>query len=212
MGPASWLGALMVRLLGATWRIERGGVDPYRQPRGPRERCIFVFWHSGLVPLVYTHRGHGAVVLIGRHLDGEIVARVLQRLGYVTARGSSTRGGEHGMLGLLSGAAEGRDLALTPDGPRGPAERMKPGAPYVASRSGLPVIALAAASDACWSVRSWDRLRIPRPFARVRLEFSPPIAVPAELDDSGLEEWRARLEAELHAVTGRARAAAREQA
>ncbi|MGH3055085.1 MAG: DUF374 domain-containing protein, partial [Gaiellaceae bacterium] len=114
--PATALAAALIRLLGSTWRIERHGDDPSASRVAGRERAIFVLWHSQLIPLVYTHRDRDAAVLVSRHLDGQVVARVLERLGYHTARGSSTRGAEAGVLGLLAHVACGRDIAITPDG------------------------------------------------------------------------------------------------
>jgi lysophospholipid acyltransferase (LPLAT)-like uncharacterized protein len=202
VGPAAFLGALVLRALGSTWRIERHGMDPSDPGRASPEPCIFVSWHSRLLPLAYTHRGRGIAILISRHLDGEIVARVVHHLGFRSARGSSTRQAGSGTLGMIGLAREGC-LGLTPDGPRGPAEVMKPGPAYLAGRTGLPIVAITSASSSCWTLRSWDRMRIPRPFARVRIEVGPPITVPPGLSDSDLESWRLRLERELGEVTVR---------
>ena len=207
VGPAARLGAIVVRILGSTWKIERHGQDPSQPGLAGAAPCIFVFWHSRLIPLVYTHRGRGIAVLVSHHLDGEIVARVIHHLGFRTARGSSTRRAGSGTLGMI-GLAKRGCLALTPDGPRGPAEVLKPGPAYLAGRTGLPIVPVATASAACWTLRSWDRMRIPRPFARVRVEFGSAIGVPAELGESDLESWRSRIEAALRELTARnARAA-----
>jgi hypothetical protein len=205
--PATWLGAALIRVLGATWRIERLGNDPSDPRGGTREPSIFVFWHSQLLPLVYTHRGRDAVVLVSRHKDGQLIARVLERLGFHTARGSSTRGGGPGMLELLEHAEAGHHLALTPDGPRGPAEVVKPGVIYLASRTGMPVVPVAAASRPSRRLRSWDAMRVPWPFARLRIEVGAPLRIPAELDEASEERWRARLESEMRELTERVRAA-----
>jgi lysophospholipid acyltransferase (LPLAT)-like uncharacterized protein len=206
----AWLGALTVRILGSTWRISRHGHDPLSDRRADAPRCIFAFWHSALFPLTFTHRGRGGAVLIGRHLDAEIVARVIEHLGFVSARGSSTRGGEQAALEMLAFAAAGRFLGLTPDGPRGPAEMVKPGLAFLASRSGLPVLPLGVGCASAWGIGSWDRLRVPRPLSRVHLEFGAAIAVPPGLDDLELEPWRVRIESALRDTTRMAREAAGE--
>ena len=205
--PATWAGAALMRTLGATWRIERLGNDPSDPRRGQQEPSIFALWHSHLLPLVYTHRGREAVVLVSRHQDGQLVARVLERLGFHTARGSSTRGGEQGLLELLARAEAGHHLALTPDGPRGPAEVVKPGVIYVASRTGMPVVPVAAASRPSRRLGSWDGMRVPWPFARVRIEVGEPLRVPATLDDASVERWRSQLETEMRQLAERVRGA-----
>jgi lysophospholipid acyltransferase (LPLAT)-like uncharacterized protein len=192
-------GAAIIEALGATWRLDVRGTEHWQGPAA--ERCIFALWHARLLPLVYAHRGRGVVVLVSRHADGEWIARMIERLGYGTARGSSTRGGEQGMRELMTPEARARGLAITPDGPRGPAGRVKPGLAWLASRSGLPIVPAAAASDRAHVFRSWDRFRVPLPFARVAVQYGAPLAVPAGLDDAGLERWRGVIEQALEAVT-----------
>jgi lysophospholipid acyltransferase (LPLAT)-like uncharacterized protein len=119
--PAALLGTGLLTALGRTWRVD------WLDPGGPgaaiaREgRCIFALWHSRLLALTFTHRHRGVAVMVSQHRDGQLITRVIERWGYVPARGSSTRGGEEGTRELLESAAHGRTLALTPDGPRAPA-------------------------------------------------------------------------------------------
>jgi lysophospholipid acyltransferase (LPLAT)-like uncharacterized protein len=154
-----------------------------------------------MLPLVWTHRNGGGGVLISQHRDGELIARVCERFGFRTARGSSTRGGETGALELMRFAAEGRSLGVTPDGPRGPAERVKPGVLWLAARTGLPVVPVASASRPFWRLNSWDGFRIPPPFARVAVGYGDPIRVSADLDDDGLEARRLEIEQGLTRLT-----------
>lgn len=210
MGIATWLGAALLRALGATWRIEWRGVDECHRRIASGERCIFALWHARLLPLAFTHRGRGIVVLVSRHRDGEIIARIVERLGFVTARGSSTRGGEEGVREMLELARARRLLGITPDGPRGPAERVKPGLVYLASRTGLPVVPVAAGFRSAWVFRSWDRFRVPWPFARVVVAYGEPIALPPALDPNAAEAWRARLEREIADLTRETRRSAGE--
>jgi hypothetical protein len=208
--PAAMAGALLVRALGATWRVDASGLATFDAAIAQGRRCIFALWHAQLLPLVWTHRGRGGVVLVSRHRDGELIARIIERLGFVTSRGSSTRGGEEGVMDMLRRAGEGRLLAITPDGPRGPAETLKPGLVYLASRSGLPIVPVAAASRSCWTLRSWDRFRVPRPFTRVVVAYGNPIPVPPGLEGDSLEPWRARVQEALEAHTAAVRARAGE--
>jgi lysophospholipid acyltransferase (LPLAT)-like uncharacterized protein len=210
--PAAAAGALLVRALGATWRVDQSGIAAFDAAIAGGRRCIFAAWHTRLLPLVWTHRGRGIVMLVSRHRDGELITRVIERFGFATSRGSSTRGGEEGVMDLLRWAEEGRLLGITPDGPRGPAGRLKPGLIYLASRSGLPIVPVAAAGRSAWRLRSWDRFRVPRPFTRVVVAYGDPIVVPPGLDDPALESWRARVETTLEAHTAAVSARAGESA
>ena len=201
----SRLAALLMVGLSRTWRIRCTGDYLERDARMKAgERCIYAFWHARLLPLVITHRGRGVGVLISRHRDGEWIAQVLEALGYTTARGSSTRGGEAATLSMLGYAAEGRSLAISPDGPRGPARRVKPGLLYLAGRTGLPVVPIVSAGNPVWILRSWDRFRIPKPFARVQIAYGAPLQVPAELDEAGQLHWCGVIEAAIDELTLRA--------
>lgn len=208
MAIAAWIGAVALRGLAATWRVDWSGVAELERSIARGEGCIYALWHSCLLPLTVLHRDRGVGVLISRHRDGELIARVVERLGYRTARGSSTRGGEGGLKAMIDFATGGRVVAVTPDGPRGPAETLKPGVVAIASRSGHPVWPIAAGARSTWRLRSWDRMRIPKPFARVVVAAGEPLRVPAHLDPAGAEAWRARLERALRDQT----AAVRERA
>lgn len=212
MGPASAAATLVLRALGATWRIDRRDLAAWDREIAAGRRCIFAFWHSRLLPLVITHRQRGIVVLVSRHRDGEWITRILLRLGFGAARGSSTRHGEEGARDLLRAARDGRLLAITPDGPRGPAEVVKPGLVWLASRTGLPVVPVATATDRAWVARSWDRFRVPLPFARVVVAYGEPITVLPGLDESSAEHERARIESAIAALTAAVRARAGEAA
>jgi lysophospholipid acyltransferase (LPLAT)-like uncharacterized protein len=204
--PPRWLpvaaraAAGLVAALGRTWRIEHpAGYAALDARIVAGERCIYAFWHGRLFPLVYSHRRRGIAVLISRHRDGEWIARVIEALGFRTARGSSTRGGGTGALEMLALAERGALLAITPDGPRGPARQVKPGLVWLAARTGWPVVPVATAASRAWVFRSWDRFRVPQPFARVQIAYGEPIHV--RLDEAGEEDWRRRIEAAIDALT-----------
>ncbi len=201
MGIAATLGALALRLLGLTWRVERIDAAEHDSMRARGGRCLYALWHARLLPLVYTHRGHGVAVLVSRHRDGELITRIIGKLGYVTGRGSSTRGGEEGLREMIEWAERNHLLAITPDGPRGPAERVKSGLVYLASRTGLPIQPVAASSPSSWRLRSWDGFRIPKPFARVVVAYGAPIAVAPDLDHEALERTRVAVEAAITRLT-----------
>ncbi|HVP15481.1 MAG TPA: lysophospholipid acyltransferase family protein [Terriglobales bacterium] len=202
MPLATASGALLVRLLGRSWRIELVGVaERDAEVAAGAGPCIFVFWHARLLPLVFTHRKRGIAVLISRSRDGELISGIVERMGFVTARGSSSRGASEGMLDLIRWGERGHDLAVTPDGPRGPAGQVRPGLVHLASRTGYPIIPAAAAARAATVLPSWDRFRVPRPFTRVVAGYGEPVRVPRDLDAGAVEAWRCRIEQAIETLT-----------
>ena len=192
-----FFGSALILLFGWTWRT--------RQiiPPGVRERIdvgqgiVYAFWHGRLLPLVFSHRRRGIVVLVSMHRDGEYIARTIEALGFRTVRGSTTRGGARALASLLALARRGASFGITPDGPRGPRHVLQPGVITLASRSGLPVVLLATSGHPAWEARSWDRFLVPRPFARCVVLSSEPIFVPRELDEASFESWRSEIETRL---------------
>ena len=205
----SLLGPLVVRSLGATWKIRRTGFDPFQnRKQGGQGRYIVTLWHSNLLPLAYVHRNEGATVLVSRHGDGELIVRALKGLGFQVARGSTTRGGPAGLRELVRVARRGAcDLSITPDGPKGPANRAQPGVFYLSALSGFPILPLALETDRAWHFNSWDRFKLPKPGARIAVVAGRPIEVQRNSLEESLEEHLRAFETEME----RARAEARQQ-
>jgi len=177
-----WLaraGGLLVRALGWTWRIRVTHDDAVRRARVERRPIIFTLWHGQLLPLLYQHRRENVTVLISEHGDGEIIARIATSLGYRTVRGSTSRGAARALIESARVIADSGDLAITPDGPRGPARSFAPGAAVLAQRTGALVIGAAASAHPAWRLKSWDRFMVPAPFARVRVAYSDAATVVA---------------------------------
>lgn len=143
---------------------------------------IYAIWHETLLPTPFTHRGLGLVVMVSRHRDGEIIARILERSGFGAARGSSTRGGSTALREMLAAAAEGRSLAITPDGPRGPRRKVQAGVIEIARRSGLPIVPGGIGFRPAHRFRSWDRMALPWPGARALMHCGGLVRVPEECD------------------------------
>lgn len=198
---ASAAGAAALRLLGATWRVCRTNTAETDRWLASGGRCIYALWHCRMLPGIYSYRDLGVAALVSRSADGELITGVIERLGYVVARGSSTRGGQEGFQELVRFAAAGHSLTITPDGPLGPAEVLKPGVVRLASLTGLKVLPVATAARDAWVLASWDGFRVPRPFARVLIAYGEPVEVPRGLDEAGVEAWRAKLETALRERT-----------
>lgn len=190
--------------LAATWRrrvVNREAVDALRARKEP---IIFAFWHGQMLPLLYQHRDEGVAILISSHRDGELIAQVAHRLGYRTVRGSSSRGAGRALLGMVRELEAGGEVAVTPDGPRGPAERFASGALVAAQRAGAYIVPVGVSVDRAWRLRSWDRFLVPKPFARVTCAYGPPTKVlAASARDASAEAERfGRLLSEARDLAG----------
>ncbi|HEX5581839.1 MAG TPA: lysophospholipid acyltransferase family protein, partial [Gemmatimonadaceae bacterium] len=172
-------GTTLLRLLGRSWRMRRVDYEPVAELRRRRQPLVFALWHGELFPLLWVHRDEGVSVLISEHRDGEIIARVAERVGFATVRGSTSRGGGRALLGLTRVLKQGGDIAITPDGPRGPAHRYAPGALIAAQRAGAPIVPVAIHVDRAYRFESWDRFAVPWPWARVTVAYGAPTWVEA---------------------------------
>lgn len=168
------LGGVLIRLLGLTWRIRREGDERLYGPLRRGETQVVVFWHGEILPIAWAHRGSGIAPLISTHADGEIIARIVENLGYRTVRGSTSRGGARAVLEMARLLQEGVTVGVTPDGPRGPRYDFAPGALAVAQRAGRPLLGVRASATRAWRMRSWDRHLVPKPFATVTYYYSEP--------------------------------------
>jgi lysophospholipid acyltransferase (LPLAT)-like uncharacterized protein len=162
------------------------------------------FWHGRILPATWFFRRRGIVVITSDNFDGEWIARIIERFGYGTARGSTSRGGRRALLQLKRDMAAGRPAGFTVDGPRGPARRAQPGAVWLAGATGNPLLPFHAEAARHWTARSWDRTQIPRPFSLVALVIGTPIEVPPEPGGEMIEQKRLELEAALFALEARA--------
>lgn len=196
----SAVAAGLVRLLAATWRYRIHGWDHVAAARATGRPVIYILWHSRILPLLYHRRDEGMALLISRHRDGGYLADLAERWGYRSVRGSTKRGGEVGLLGIVRALEGGAVVAVTPDGPRGPARRVQPGAVAAAQHAGVPLLPIGAQPSAAWWLRSWDRLCIPKPFAAIDVVYGAPVAVGPGKD--GLRRGMAEVESSLRAVTG----------
>ena len=176
---ALFFGRGVLRALGMTWRIHLVNTDPMTALRKAKQGFIFSLWHGQLLPLLWHHRDEGVVVLISEHRDGEMVARAATSLGFGLIRGSSTRGADRALISIIRELEAGKEVAITPDGPKGPNQKFAPGALVAAQRAGSFIVPLGVTADRAWRLKSWDRFMIPKPFARVTIAYGDPTKVSA---------------------------------
>jgi lysophospholipid acyltransferase (LPLAT)-like uncharacterized protein len=200
------LGYPLVNALGRTlrWRVE--GLHHYDAIVAAGRQPVMAFWHGRILPATVFFRGRGIVVITSENFDGEWIARIIERFGYGTARGSTTRGGRRAMRQLMREMERGRPAGFTVDGPRGPARVAQPGAVWLARTTGNPVLPFHLEAARYWSVRSWDRTQIPKPFSRVALAIGEPLEVPRDVSAEQLESIRGELDRRLKALEERAAA------
>ena len=199
------LGLVALRILARTWRMQAYGAESYQSLRRDAKPFAFAFWHGTLLPLVWRHRGEGTSVLVSLHRDGEIIARVCEALGLRTIRGSTTRGGGRALLGLVRELEAGYEVAVTPDGPKGPRHHFAPGALMAAQRAHAPIVPIGVHCASAWHLKSWDRFMIPKPFSRIVVVYGDPAYVAGSTPREATAEVQ-RFEGILARVTEAAEA------
>ena len=194
-------GKLLLDTILHTTRFHIDGEARHAELVRKKQPVIYVLWHGRLLPLTFLHRNRSIASLISQSADGEYIARITQHWGYDPVRGSSTRGGSAALRALVRAARGGQSLALTPDGPRGPRQQMKPGALLVAQLTGLPLLPISGSATRAWWFEGWDRFLVPKPFAAVHVAYGPLIHVPRDADEDDLDAKSADVEAELNRLT-----------
>jgi lysophospholipid acyltransferase (LPLAT)-like uncharacterized protein len=196
------LGAWLIHAIFSTIRIRFDGETPDRGRRGDGPgQYIAAIWHSRILMFSYLYKGWPASILVSRSDDGEIIARILQRQGFETIRGSTNKGGRRALGTLIRRMKAGGSAVIIPDGPQGPRFRVQPGIILLAQKTGVPIYPLSYSAKHAKIFASWDRFMLPRPFTQCAVVYGNPLSVPADADDAEREACRRRLEAELCRIT-----------
>lgn len=205
----SLIGASVLWAWTSTLRRKARFADPDVDPDlpGRTQRFIYVFWHEIMLMPAAFYRKPNFRMLVSRHADGELITQVVGHLRVRTIRGSTTRGGIQAMREMLRQAPHA-DIAITPDGPRGPRRHVHKGVVYLASRTGIPIVPAGMAFKNSWRAPSWDRFVLPKPFSPGAIYCEPAIRVPSGLGSDELEAYRKRTEEALLRATARAEAMA----
>jgi lysophospholipid acyltransferase (LPLAT)-like uncharacterized protein len=198
------VGYRVVGVLGRTLRWKTEGLEHFERLVASGRQPVMAFWHGRILPATYFFRRRGIVVITSENFDGEWIAGIIERFGYGTARGSTSRGARKALLQLTRDMTAGKPAGFTVDGPRGPANIAQPGAVWLAKTTGNPVLPFHLEANRYWTLNSWDRTQIPKPFSTVALVVGEPFDVPAEADDDGIELARRDLDERLRTLERRA--------
>lgn len=191
----------LIRAIGCTASFEVEGWEHHERLTKAGKLPIYTFWHDRIFLTTYWWRQRRIVVMTSQSFDGEYIARFIQRFGYGAARGSSTRGGVGAVVEMARLMRAGCTTAFTIDGPKGPRYVAKMGAVLLAKKSGHPVLPVSMALARYWTLPSWDKFQIPKPFTRARVFVARPIFVPPDADDSVLNARRDELQQALDDLT-----------
>jgi lysophospholipid acyltransferase (LPLAT)-like uncharacterized protein len=190
----SYLIYFLIRLLSLTWRVKLLNLDRPEMSGAHLLGC----WHQNALHGIFVQQGRRKyAAMVSRSYDGELVAASLRLLGHHPVRGSSSRGGQEAAGGMLEALLEGIPGAITVDGPRGPAFNVHFGIISLARKSFSPIIPYSVYPESYWSVNSWDKFRIPKPFTKIIVHYGEPIFVPAEAKKSSYPLYAERLKEAL---------------
>jgi len=191
----------VIRTLGPTLRYEVLGWQHAEQVYAAKKQCIWAFWHRVIIPVAWWARHRGIVVMNTTAFDGQWTRKVIERLGFGTAQGSSSRGGLRGLAVMARRLEEGLDCAFTIDGPRGPRYVAKPGPVMLARKTGCPILVFHVGVERGKTFeKTWDHFLLPKPFSRTVILFAPPIYVPADATAETMEAKHAEMQRELERV------------
>lgn len=166
-----------MRLLASTWRVKILNQELLSLHHTEGSAPILAFWHQQIPAAIGSHRGYPVRVMVSKNRDGQMIADLAARLGYKTIRGSSSRGALQALREMLKVAEGSEALGFTPDGPRGPLHSVAPGVVFVAAVSGRVLMTVGFAASRAWHAKSWDRMVIPKPFARIVIAYDATLGV-----------------------------------
>lgn len=198
----SFAGYLAIRLICPTLRYSISWEEPPSPPDAIFEKpVIYSFWHRSVFPAAWMWRKCGIAVMVSRSFDGEYIARIIEKFGFVAIRGSSSRGGSEALREMKKELEKDAAVAFTIDGPRGPKYVAKPGPVLLARASGVPMAAFYVALSDAWVLKTWDEFMIPKPFSKALVRISSKMYVPAQADEKQIRDFHGLLQQTLERVT-----------
>lgn len=198
---ASYIVPSILALIGMTLKVRFHWEEGAIQSLDEIHPGIFPFWHRCVLPATWIFRKRNLAVLTSRSLDGEYIARVIARFGFIPIRGSSSRGGQRGLMQMRDFVSKGGGAAFTIDGPRGPRYVAKRGPVMLSQLTGVPITPFYVAVERAWVLKTWDAMLIPKPFSRVLIQVAPKILVPADCDDAAMNRYQQEMQQNLERIT-----------
>ncbi|HBE82693.1 MAG TPA: hypothetical protein DDW24_07920, partial [Blastocatellia bacterium] len=187
----------LITFIGKTLKYETEGWENFEAIENAGKIPIYSFWHNRIFAGTYFFRNRGIVVITSQSFDGEYIARFIQRFGYGAVRGSSTRGGIGALVEMIRLMKQGLPMGFTVDGPKGPRYVAKSGACLLAKKTGNPLMPFVIECEDYWTLKSWDRLQIPKPFTKANLIIGEPIFIESRARDKELEAKIVELQTSL---------------
>lgn len=192
-----WIFYALISLIGKTLRYETTGRENLEAVEKNSKIPIYSLWHNRIFAGTFYLRGRKIVVITSQSFDGEYIARFLLRFGFGAVRGSSTRGGVGALIEMIRLMRTGLPMAFTVDGPKGPPQVAKSGAILLAKKTENPILPFSVEVERFWTIKSWDKLQIPKPFSRALFQYAAPIYVAKNADENEIEKKRAELQNKL---------------
>lgn len=194
----------LMRLWFASCRVTTHGEENCFKPHEEGKQGIAAFWHYSIIYILYHMRKYTATAMVSSSRDGEYLARVAEQFGFETVRGSKNKKGVQGLKAMLRAVTSGRNAAIVADGSQGPPRVVQAGSILLAARTGVPIIPMVFATSSYYTIDSWDKTIIPKPFSRIDFYYGKPLFVTASLQPEDIENYRLQLEERLNELYNQA--------
>ncbi|MFO7712828.1 lysophospholipid acyltransferase family protein [Desulfosarcina sp.] len=192
------VGLLFVRLLSRTYRYRLVDREHEQRVLDAHGTVVYASWHQRFFPgITFFATRKPIAIMISQSRDGEMIARVVDILGWRAVRGSSSKGSLRALKELHALTRQGYRVGHIVDGPQGPFGVIKPGLLSIAQFSGAPILPVILSAQRCWVFSSWDRFMVPKPFSKIFVRFAPPIVIPRRLDAHAFEALRQDVEKQI---------------
>jgi hypothetical protein len=199
-----WTVAWLMRVWFRSCRVTIHNEENCFKAEEEDKKGIASFWHYSIIYILYHMRKYSATAMVSASKDGEYLARLAEKFGFETVRGSKNTKGVEGLKAMLRAMLNGSSAAIVADGSQGPPRVVQAGALLLASRTGAPIIPMVFSASNYFTINSWDRTIIPKPFSRIDFFYGEPFYIPAKVKPEALEQYRMQLEEQLNELYDKA--------